>query len=157
MSILDPEHQLDRGTNNIKRLCALKDNPYRGEMSMTEYARYLDIYARVAESYAKFFEDFWYRDDVEMTNEKMTEELVRTEVFTSGYIWTGLTEEENKPLGEYVLALDCPVTTDAMQEFFRRVMMGDLEFRCRYPMDGTTAQKLIRENIDQKFWLKSRP
>ena len=152
MSLLDPiDEQINKGNNYVIRTCALKDNPYRKNLSTTEYVKYLDIYTRIVESYVKFFTDYWYKDDVEKTNEMMTEELIRKEVIKPGMVWTGLTEEENNPLGEYVLTLDCPATADAMRELFRRVLMGDLEFRCTYPINDTTALKLIRENISQDF------
>jgi hypothetical protein len=67
--------------------------------------------------------------------------------------WTGLTEEENNPLGWYVITLDFPVTSSQMREFFKRVMTGDLEFLCRYPIQETNAKNLIRENIEPNFYL----
>jgi hypothetical protein len=66
--------------------------------------------------------------------------------------WSGMTEEENNPLGEYVLSLDCPVTATAMREFFQRVMMGDLEFRCRYPIWDTSALDLVRHYVPFEFF-----
>ena len=58
--------------------------------------------------------------------------------------WPGLTEAENNPLGEYVLSLDYPAKVHEIQEFFKRVMAGDLEFLCKYPFDGTNAYDLIK-------------
>ena len=95
----------------------------------------------MALSYAEFFQDYWYKDNVDRTNQKMIEELERVGIRG----WSGLSEEENNPLGEYVLSLDSPVSTTTMKEFFKRVMMGDLEFRCRYPIGDTSALELIRE------------
>ena len=147
MGRFDEEANLNEIDNRVMRKSALNNNPYRGNLSITEYAKYLNVYALVAESYADFFIKYWYKDDAKMTNEKMTEELIAKQVITQGFIWTGLTEEENNSLGEYVLSLDCPATVDEMKTFFRRVMIGDLEFRCRYPMNDATAWQLIRENI----------
>jgi hypothetical protein len=64
-----------------------------------------------------------------------------------------MTGEENNPLGEYVLSLDCPATATAMRKFFKRVMMGDLKFRCRYPIGDTSALELIRNNVPFDFYI----
>lgn len=134
----------------MRRKATLISNPYREDLSIDIYARYLDIYRRVMNSYADFFCSNWYKDDVKKTNEVMAQELEEAGV-SSG--WTGLTEEENNPLGWYVITLDFPVTSSQMREFFKRVMTGDLEFLCRYPIQETNAKNLIRENIDPTFYL----
>lgn len=134
----------------MTRKATLISNPYREDLSIDIYARYLDIYRRVMNSYADFFCSNWYKDDVKKTNEVMAQELEEAGV-SSG--WTGLTEEENNPLGWYVITLDFPVTSSQMREFFKRVMIGDLEFLCRYPIQETNAKNLIRENIDPTFYL----
>lgn len=150
-SILDdPEIIMNGGDNAMTRKATLISNPYREDLSIDIYARYLDIYRRVMNSYADFFCSNWYKDDVTKTNEAMTQELEEAGV-SSG--WTGLTEEENNPLGWYVITLDFPVTSSQMREFFKRVMTGDLEFLCRYPIQETNAKNLIRENIDPTFYL----
>ena len=105
----------------------------------------LNIYAQVAESYTSFFAECWCKNDVEMTNKRMSERLG-----IPG--WTGLSDDEHDSLGEYVLALDCPVNISRMKEFFARVMMGDLEFLCRYPIGKTNAFDLIKSNIPADFW-----
>jgi len=150
-SILDdPEVIMNGGDNAMRREATLISNPYREDLSIDIYARYIDIYRRVMNSYADFFCSNWYKDDVKKTNEAMAQELEEAGV-SSG--WTGLTEGENNPLGWYVITLDFPVTSSQMREFFRRVMTGDLEFLCRYPIQETNAQQLIRENIDPTFYL----
>ena len=146
----DPEVNRDGGDNAMIREATLISNPYREDLSIDIYARYLDIYRRVMNSYADFFCSNWYKDDVKKTNEVMAQELEEAGV-SSG--WTGLTEEENNPLGWYVITLDFPVTSSQMREFFKRVMIGDLEFLCRYPIQETNAKNLIRENIDPTFYL----
>ena len=146
----DPEVNRDGGDNAMRRKATLISNPYREDLSIDIYARYLDIYRRVMNSYADFFCSNWYKDDVKKTNEVMAQELEKAGV-SSG--WTGLTEEENNPLGWYVITLDFPVTSSQMREFFKRVMIGDLEFLCRYPIQETNAKNLIRENIDPTFYL----
>ena len=146
----DPEVNRDGGDNAMRRKATLISNPYREDLSIDIYARYLDIYRRVMNSYADFFCSNWYMDDVKKTNEVMAQELEEAGV-SSG--WTGLTEEENNPLGWYVITLDFPVTSSQMREFFKRVMTGDLEFLCRYPIQETNAKNLIRENIDPTFYL----
>ena len=93
--------------------------------------------------YVDFFTDYWYKDNVAKTNEKMIERL--EEVGITG--WSGLTPEENNPLGEYVLSLDLPIKDSEMKEFFNRVIRGDLEFLCRYPYNGTGAWELTRNII----------
>lgn len=90
--------------------------------------------------YVDFFIDYWYENDVNETNQKMSRELERVGITH----WTGLKEEENNPLGEYVLSLDCPASVDEMKEFFNRVMMGDLEFLCRYPIRESNAFDMIK-------------
>lgn len=150
-SILDdPEVIMNGGDKAMRRKATLISNPYREDLSIDIYARYLDIYRRVMNSYADFFCSNWYMDDVKKTNEVMAQELEEAGV-SSG--WTGLTEEENNPLGWYVITLDFPVTSSQMREFFKRVMTGDLEFLCRYPIQETNAKNLIRENIDPTFYL----
>ena len=146
----DPEVNRDGGDNAMIREATLISNPYREDLSIDIYARYLDIYRKVMNSYADFFCSNWYKDDVKKTNEVMAQELEEAGV-SSG--WTGLTEEENNPLGWYVITLDFPVTSSQMREFFKRVMTGDLEFLCRYPIQETNAKNLIRENIDSNFYL----
>ena len=141
MSILDDEDVLiNTGRNTIIRTSAIQNNPYRENLSIEEYLRYLDVYTTVALSYAEFFEDYWYKDNVDKTNQKMNEALLRVGLRP----FSGLSAEENNPLGEYVLSLDCPATITAIKEFFKRVIMGDLEFRCRYPIGETSALDLIR-------------
>lgn len=141
MGIFD-KHESD---NKFDKYVAVAHNPFREELSIEEYARYTSVYATVVESYVKFFERFWHKDDVESTNADMIKELAR--VGMTG--WSGLTAEENNPLGEYVLSLDCPVTATQMKEFFKRVTMGDLEFRCRYPIGDSDAFTIIRTKIGQ--------
>lgn len=149
ISILsDVDDLMNNGDNMVIRMSTIQDNPYRENLSIEDYIKYLDVYTKVALSYAEFFQDYWYKDNVDRTNQKMIEELERVGIRG----WSGMTEEENNPLGEYVLSLDCPVTETAMREFFKRVMMGDLEFRCRYPIWDTSAHELIRNNVPFDFY-----
>ena len=149
ISILsDIEDQMNNGDNVVIRMSALQDNPYRENLSIEDYIKYLDVYTKVALSYAEFFQDYWYKDNVDRTNQKMIEELERVGIRG----WSGLSEEENNPLGEYVISLDSPVTTTTMKEFFKRVMMGDLEFRCRYPIGDTSALDLVRHYVPFEFF-----
>lgn len=149
ISILsDIEDQINNGDNVVIRMSALQDNPYRENLSIEDYIKYLDVYTKVALSYAEFFQDYWYKDNVDRTNQKMIEELERVGIRG----WSGLSEEENNPLGEYVLSLDSPVSTTTMKEFFKRVMMGDLEFRCRYPIGDTSALDLVRHYVPFEFF-----
>jgi hypothetical protein len=90
-----------------------------------------------------FFKRYWFKDDVNETNRLMREQL-------SNSGWSGLTEEENNPLGEYVLHLDFPASWSDMQELFQRVESGDLEFRCRYPIGDTNALDIIRKLKNNK-------
>lgn len=131
--------------NKFDRFVAVAQNPFREDLSIEEYARYTSVYATILESYVDFFERNWHKDDVEKTNEDMIKDLERF----GNTRWSGLTAEENNPLGEYVLSLDCPVTTTQMKEFFKRVTMGDLEFRCRYPIGDSDAFTIIRTKIGQ--------
>ena len=119
---------------------AIANNSYREDMDADTYSRYLDVYAKVATFYADFFAWYWYKDNVEKTNEKMIEAMGKVGLNN----WPGLTEAENNPLGEYVLSLDYPAKISDIKDFFKRVMAGDLEFLCRYPIDGTNAYDLIK-------------
>jgi hypothetical protein len=149
ISILsDVDDLMNNGDNVVIRMSALQDNPYRENLSIEEYIQYLGVYTKVALSYAEFFQDYWYKDDVAKTNQKMIEELERVGI--KG--WSGMTEEENNPLGEYVLSLDSPVSTTTMKEFFKRVVMGDLEFRCRYPIGDTSAHDLVQHYVPFEFF-----
>ena len=149
ISILsDIEDQMNNGDNVVIRMSALQDNPYRENLSIEDYIKYLDVYTMVTLSYAEFFQDYWYKDNVDRTNQKMIEELERVGIRG----WSGLSEEENNPLGEYVLSLDSPVSTTTMKEFFKRVVMGDLEFRCRYPIGDTSALDLVRHYVPFEFF-----
>ena len=141
MSVLAPiEESLNFGDNFLYRDNAIANNPYREDMDADTYSRYLDVYAKVATFYADFFAWYWYKDNVEKTNEKMIEAMGKVGLNN----WPGLTEAENNPLGEYVLSLDYPAKVPEIQEFFKRVMAGDLEFLCKYPFDGTNAYDLIK-------------
>lgn len=144
----DVDDSMNNGDNMLIRMSAIQDNPYRENLSIEEYIQYLGVYTKVALSYAEFFQDYWYKDDVAKTNQKMIEELERVGIRG----WSGLSEEENNPLGEYVLSLDSPVSTTTMKEFFKRVVMGDLEFRCRYPIGDTSALDLVRHYVPFEFF-----
>ena len=132
--------------NKFDRYVAVAHNPFREELSIEAYARYTSVYATVLESYVDFFKRNWHKDDVDATNSDMQQDFERVGC-ASG--WSGLTAEENNPLGEYVLSLDCPVTATQMKEFFKRVTMGNLEFRCRYPIGDSDAFTIIRTKIGQ--------
>ena len=135
ISILaDLDDQLNYGDNKMTRMEKLSDNPYREGLSIEDYLHNLNIYAQIMKIYVDFFTEYWYEDNVEKTNEMMNKELERVGIFgpNTFRIWSGLTAEENNPLGEYVLALDLPVKRSEMEEFFERVRCGDLEFLCRY-------------------------
>ena len=142
VSLLSGRKTIKSYSNNImnSKLRNPDSHPVRGELSVEEYIHYLDIYAQVVRFYVDFFIDYWYENDVNETNEKMSRELERVGITH----WTGLKEKENNPLGEYVLSLDCPVSVDEMKDFFNRVMMGDLEFLCRYPIGESNALDMIK-------------
>lgn len=129
ISILAPiDDQLNFGDNYVTRMEKLSDNPYREGLSIEDYLHNLNIYAQIMKIYVDFFTEYWYEDNVEKTNEKMKERLKKAGIIG----WSGLTAEENNPLGEYVLSLDLPVKRSDMETFFERVRCGDLEFLCRY-------------------------
>lgn len=126
--------------NRLYRENAIANNPFREDLDADTYSRYLDVYAKVATFYADFFAWYWYKDNVEKTNEKMIAEMSKVGLNN----WSGLTEAENNPLGEYVLSLDYPAKISDIKDFFKRVMTSDLEFLCRYPIDDTDSLDLIR-------------
>lgn len=147
ISILAPiDDQLNFGDNYVTRMEKLFDNPYREGLSIEDYLHNLNIYAQIMKIYVDFFTEYWYKDNVEKTNKMMNKELERVGIFgpNTFRIWSGLTAEENNPLGEYVLALDLPVKRSDMETFFERVRCGDLEFLCRYPYNGTDAFELLK-------------
>ena len=144
ISILaDIDDQLNYGDNIIGRIKTSSNNPYREGSSVEDYFHNLTIYVQVMKIYVDFFTDYWYKDNVAKTNEKMIERL--EEVGITG--WSGLTEKDNNPLGEYVLSLDLPIKDSEMKEFFNRVIRGDLKFLCRYPHNDTNAWELTRNII----------
>ena len=144
-SIVDDFDVQFEGIRNIsKRSKIERESPMavslREKHTIDEYARCLAVYKEVMQSYVQFFIDYWVKDDVNETNRLMTEELENVGIVG----WTGLTEEENNPLGEYVLLLDYPISWSNMKAFFERVLSGDLEFRCRYPIGNTNARDMIK-------------
>lgn len=144
-SIVDDFDVQFEGIRNIsKRSKIERESPMavslREKHTIDEYARCLAVYKEVMQSYVQFFIDYWVKDDVNETNRLMTEELEKVGIVG----WTGLTEEENNPLGEYVLLLDYPISWSNMKAFFERVLSGDLEFRCRYPIGNTNARDMIK-------------
>ena len=144
ISILAPiDDQLNFGDNKVTRMEKLSDNPYREGLSIEDYLHNLNIYAQIIKIYVDFFTEYWYEDNVEKTNEKMKERLKKAGIIG----WSGLTAEENNPLGEYVLSLDLPVKRSDMETFFERVRCGDLEFLCRYCKTeyATCAWDLLKE------------
>lgn len=144
ISILAPiDDQLNFGDNYVTRMEKLSDNPYREGLSIEDYLHNLNIYAQIMKIYVDFFTEYWYEDNVEKTNEMMKERLKKAGIIG----WSGLTAEENNPLGEYVLALDLPVKRSDMETFFERVRCGDLEFLCRYCKTeyATCAWDLLKE------------
>lgn len=144
ISILAPiDDQLNFGDNYVTRMEKLSDNSYREGLSIEDYLHNLNIYAQIMKIYVDFFTEYWYEDNVEKTNEKMKERLEKAGIIG----WSGLTAEENNPLGEYVLALDLPVKRSDMETFFERVRCGDLEFLCRYCKTeyATCAWDLLKE------------
>lgn len=142
VSLLSGRKTIKSYSNNImnSKLRNPDSHPVRGELSVEEYIHYLDIYAQVVRFYVDFFIDYWYENDVNETNEKMSRELERVGITH----WAGLTEEESKTLGEYILSLDCPANVDDIKAFFERVIMGDLEFLCRYPIGDNNAFDMIK-------------
>lgn len=144
VSILgDIDVQCNNLDNVVFRKTVLSNNSYREGSLVENYFHNLTIYIQVMKIYVDFFTDYWYKDNVAKTNEKMIERL--EEVGITG--WSGLTPEENNSLGEYVLSLDLPVKDSDMKEFFDRVIRGDLEFLCRYPHNDTSAWELTRNII----------
>jgi hypothetical protein len=144
ISILAPiDDQLNFGDNYVTRMEKLSGNPYREGLSIEDYLHNLNIYAQIMKIYVDFFTEYWYEDNVEKTNEMMKERLKKAGIIG----WSGLTAEENNPLGEYVLALDLPVKRSDMETFFERVRCGDLEFLCRYCKTeyATCAWDLLKE------------
>lgn len=141
---------LSRADNNVNRLTFEQTSPMavslREKHSINEYARCLTVYKEVMQSYVQFFIDYWVKDNVNETNRLMTEELERVGIINQHRLWISrITEEENNPLGEYVLQLDYPISWSDMKVFFDRVMSGDLEFRCRYPIGDTDAFEMIKQ------------
>lgn len=71
----DVDDSMNNDDNMDIRMFAIQDNPYRVNLSIEEYIQYLGVYTKVALSYAEFFRDYWDKDDVAKTNQKMIEEL----------------------------------------------------------------------------------
>ena len=150
ISILaDLDDQLNYGDNKMTRMEKLSDNPYREGSSIEDYLHNLNIYAQIMKIYVDFFTEYWYEDNVEKTNEMMNKEFERVGLYgpNTFRIWSGLTAEEHSSLGKYVLSLDLPVKRSEMEEFFVRVIRGDLEFLCRYTRTqyATCALELLKD------------
>ena len=142
MSILSSFEDISaRQDNFVFRSAVLANNPYLENQDINKYAKLLSVYKEVSVSYAEFFIRCWRKDDVTQTNELMIGELEKVGITTG---WKGLPEAENNPLGEYVLSLDFPAKYSDIKAFFKRVMSGDLEFWCRYPIGDSNAFDLIR-------------
>ena len=144
ISILaDLDDQLNYGDNKMTRMEKMSDNPYREGSSIEDYLHNLNIYVQIMKIYVDFFTEYWYEDNVEKTNEMMKERLKKAGIIG----WSGLTAEENNPLGKYVLSLDLPVKRSDMETFFERVRCGDLEFLCRYCKTeyATCAWDMLKE------------
>ena len=142
VSLLSGRKTINSYGNNImnSKLRKPLPHPVRGDLSAEAYIHLLDIYAQVVTFYVDFFIDYWYENDVNETNQKMKRELERVGITR----WAGLTEEESKTLGAYVLSLDFPASLDDIKAFFKRVVMGDLEFLCRYPIGDSNAFDRIK-------------
>ena len=152
-SILVPEEVLiSRSNNDVSRtVFEEREAPMvalREGHAIEEYATHLDAYRKISASYVNFFKLHWVKNNVAETNRLMTEELANKGLVNQFRQWAGLTEEENNPLGEYVLHLDYPVSWSDMQTFFKRVQSGDLAFRCLYPIDDNTNALDIIKSLD---------
>lgn len=145
----DVDITLNKVDNELVRNVVLSNNSYREGSSIETYSKNLSVYVQVMNIYVDFFKEFWYKDNLGKTNEHMTNELERVGVMGPNRIWTGLTAEEHKPVGEYVLTLDFPIKDSEMKIFFNRVKSGDLEFLCRYPHKDTNAFELLKEVVSE--------
>ena len=134
------EDVLNFGDNYLYRKNALENSFFREDLDIETYSNYLEVYAKVATFYINFFTRYWYRANSCMTTERIIAEMNKAGI--NG--WQGVTAAENNPLGEYVLTLDYPAKTTDIKEFFERVINGDLEFLCRYPIDNTNSFELIK-------------
>ena len=94
MSVLSQmEETMNFGDNVLLRKNAIANNPYREDLDADIYSKYLDVYAKVATFYTNFFLCYWYKDNVEKTNEKMITEMEKVALCN----WSGLSKTENNP------------------------------------------------------------
>lgn len=141
MTILDIEGRINYADN-----CA-KYAPIRVErrsgLSAEQYKSIIDVYFLVSESYIRFFEENWFEDNVEETNNRMLEDLQKNMSYSlSGNCFDS--KDQAKDVAEYVLTLPFPAELDTMKVFFKEVISGKLEFRCHYPIDDSTCIDLIK-------------
>lgn len=124
-------------------------NPLHPNKSDDEYEELRQVYYPVKECIQKFFIDFCSEDYV-TANENVLKELIRTGVFgpnTTGHIFGS--DVGYKLMRNYVFSLAYPTDYDQMQSFIEEVRRGQLEFMCRYPLDGSgiTILDTIRHQL----------
>lgn len=155
MSILSPLNQQlqqriqrDRLTIQRNRLLANQAmNPLHPNKSDDEYEELRRVYYPVKECIQKFFINFCSDNDCSLVNPKVFQEMIRVGVWPKNA--TGAVFDSNQylqDLCEYVFHLDYPADYTQMQLFIKEVIMGRLEFLCRYPMPetGLTIFDIIR-------------
>lgn len=142
MSILDDEDVAVSHLNN-EIINTNINNTLKGENTREQNKNILDAYYIVSMSYIDFFMEYFFEDNYQKTNEEMIKRLVEKGVVNSGSIFSS--NAECNALGYYVLKLSFPTTMDQIKEFRDRVMKGDLEFRCRYPIGETCAFDIFQK------------
>ncbi|MBQ0085222.1 MAG: hypothetical protein KBS65_03155 [Prevotella sp.] len=141
MTLLDTKGKINNIGNWAKY--AQKRSEWRGGLSTKQYKNIIDVYYLVSESYINFFEENWFEDDVVETNSRILKDLQKNMSPTfSGNCFDS--KEQAKDVAEYVLTLSFPADLDTMKAFFKEVISGKLEFRCRYPIADSTALDLIK-------------
>ena len=142
MTILDTKGEINNIGNWAKY--AQKRAEWRGGLSAKQYKNIIEVYYLVSESYINFFGENWFEDDVVETNSRILRDLQKNMPLKtfSGDCFDS--KEQAKDVAEYVLTLPFPADLDTMKAFFKEVIRGKLEFRCRYPIADSTALDLIK-------------
>lgn len=111
-----------------------------------EYENVRAVYYPIKNLYQSFFFTFCRDADIEMVNKKTIEELIAKKAYsTTPPISIFQSIEELQTIYDSIKNLQYPASYEDMLAFLKRVLMGDLEFMCRYPdADGVTPMGRIK-------------
>lgn len=132
MSIFDaPDIQFAAINSTFVRINVEKEHPYLCGHTAEEYKSLSDAYYKIREFYMDFFMKFW-TPNAESASNNVNNQTVQHKVREySNLSWT---EDEYAVLKDYIDKLRFPATYSEIIDFLLRVLKGDLEFLCRFPI-----------------------